>query len=74
MDIHDRAQDLVLAELEQLQRVRLQRAMRQVEVPINPVHCITCDLVIDPRRVRAMPAARHCTGCAEIEEKRGRFR
>lgn len=72
MDIHDRAQDLALAEIEQLQRTRLQHAMRHVEVPINPVQCITCDLIIDPRRVRAMPASQRCTSCAEIEEKRGR--
>lgn len=72
MDIFDRAQDLQLTEIEQLQARRLERAMRHVEVPINPVHCLNCGGLVDPRRVRAMPATRHCVECADMLERRGR--
>lgn len=71
-DLFDRAQDLALAELEQLQARRLERATRVVEVPMTPVHCLRCSGLIDPRRIRAMPGTRHCVECAELEERRGR--
>jgi RNA polymerase-binding transcription factor DksA len=65
----DQAQDLALAEIEQIQARRL----ASIPVPVKrgiAVYCTRCGELIDPRRVQAVAGCTRCVGCQEHSERR----
>lgn len=63
VDELDRAEEVIAMERESAIDAVRARAQRQT-IASGVTHCRACGVEIPAGRVRAVPAARHCTACA----------